>query len=119
MFEDYVKAKDYTGKDIGSWNLWEDERSGEKLTGELYGEYRDGRAIRPVSKGYFYGWPGAIYTGIYDDNGNIIPLCKVAGLTEDFKTELRDNFSIRHTYIKSIRKNDIDPKDCTLSKILS
>ena len=82
----------------------------------------------------------------YDDNGNIIPLCKVAGLTEDFKTELRDNFdewymcpltiggmmvstaqaesdgsgiSIRHPYIKSIRKNDIDPKDCTLSKILS
>lgn len=139
-------ARDYTGKDIGSWNLWEDERSGEKLTGELYGEYRDGRAIRPVSKGYFYGWPGAIYTSVYDDNGNIIPLCKVAGLTEDFKTELRDNFdewymcpltiggmmvstaqaesdgtgiSIRHPYIKSIRKNDIDPKDCTLSKILS
>ena len=27
--------------------------------------------------------------------------------------------SIRHPYIKSIRKNDIDPKDCTLSKILS
>ena len=139
-------VRDYTGKDIGSWNLWEDERSGEKLTGELYGEYRDGRAIRPVSKGYFYGWPGAIYTSVYDDNGNIIPLCKVAGLTEDFKTELRDNFdewymcpltiggmmvstaqaesdgagiSIRHPYIKSIRKNDIDPKDCTLSKILS
>jgi len=139
-------VRDYTGKDIGSWNLWEDERSGEKLTGELYGEYRNGRAIRPVSKGYFYGWPGAIYTSVYDDNGNIIPLCKVAGLTEDFKTELRDNFdewymcpltiggmmvstaqaesdgtgiSIRHPYIKSIRKNDIDPKDCTLSKILS
>lgn len=139
-------VRDYTGKDIGSWNLWEDERSGEKLTGELYGEYRNGRAIRPVSKGYFYGWPGAIYTSVYDDNGNIVPLCKVAGLTEDFKTELRDNFdewymcpltiggmmvsttqaesdgtgiSIRHPYIKSIRKNDIDPKDCTLSKILS
>ena len=138
--------RDYTGKDIGSWNLWEDERSGEKLIGELYGEYRDGRAIRPVSKGYFYGWPGAIYTSVYDNNGNIIPLCKVAGLTEDFKTELRDNFddwymcpltiggmmvstaqvesdgtgiSIRHPYIKSIRKNDIDPKDCTLAKILS
>ena len=66
--------------------------------------------------------------------------------TKDFKTELRDNFdewymcpltiggmmvstaqaesdgtgiSIRHPYIKSIRKNDIDPKDCTLAKILS
>lgn len=139
-------VRDYTGKDIGSWQFWEDERSGEKLCGELYGEYREGRAIRPISKGYYYGWPGAIYTSVYDNNGNIISLCKVAGLTEDFKTELRDNFnewymcpltiggmmvstaqaesdgtgiSIRHPYIKSIRKNDIDPKDCTLSKILS
>jgi len=139
-------ARDYTGKDIQTWSLWEDERSGEKLNGQLYGDYRMGRTIRPISKGYYFGWPGAIYTSVYDNNGNIIPLCKVAGLTEDFKTELRDNFdewnmcpltiggmmvstaqaesdgtgiSIRHPYIKSIRKNDIDPKDCTLAKILS
>jgi hypothetical protein len=139
-------VRDYTGKDIQTWNFWEDERSGEKLVGQLYGDYRTGRAIRPISKGYYYGWPGAIYTSVYDNNENIIPLCKVAGLTEDFKTELRDNFpewnmcpltiggmmvstaqaesdgtgiSIRHPYIKSIRKNDIDPKDCTLAKILS
>ena len=139
-------VRDYTGKDIQTWNFWEDERSGEKLVGQLYGDYRTGRAIRPISKGYYYGWPGAIYTSVYDNNGNVIPLCKVAGLTEDFKTELRDNFpewnmcpltiggmmvstaqaesdgtgiSIRHPYIKSIRKNDIDSKDCTLAKILS
>lgn len=139
-------VQDYTGKDIQTWNFWEDERSGEKLVGQLYGDYRTGRAIRPISKGYYYGWPGAIYTSVYDNLGNIVPLCKVAGLTEDFKTELRDNFSewnmcpltiggmmvstaqaesdgtgisIRHPYIKSIRKNDIDPKDCTLAKILS
>lgn len=139
-------VRDYTGKDIQTWNFWEDERSGEKLVGQLYGDYRTGRAIRPISKGYYYGWPGAIYTSVYDNLGNIVPLCKVAGLTEDFKTELRDNFSewnmcpltiggmmvstaqaesdgtgisIRHPYIKSIRKNDIDPKDCTLAKILS
>jgi len=139
-------ARDYTGKDIQTWNLWEDERSGEKFNDQLYGDYRMGRTIRPISKGYYFGWPGAIYTSVYDNNGNIVPLCKVAGLTEDFKTELRDNFdewnmcpltiggmmvstaqaesdgtgiSIRHPYIKSIRKNDIDPKDCTLAKILS
>ena len=139
-------VRDYTGKDIQSWNFWEDERSSEKLIGQLYSEYRTGRAIRPISKGYYYEWPGAIYVSVYDNNGNIIPLCKVAGLTEDFKTKLRDNFSewnmcpltiggmmvstaqaesdgtgisIRHPYIKSIRKNDIDPKDCTLAKILS
>lgn len=139
-------VRDYTGKDIATWNFWQDERSGEKLVGELYGEYRTGRAIRPISKGYYYNWPGAIYTGVYDNSGNIISLCKVAGLTEEFKTELRDNYnewhmcpltiggmmvstaqadasgcgiSIRHPYIKSIRKEDLDAKDCTLAKILS
>lgn len=134
--------RDYTGKDIGTWTLWEDERTGEKLVGDLYGEYRTGRAIRPITKGYYYGWPGAIYTSVYDKEGNIVSLCKVAGLTENFKQELKDDFdswymcpltiggmmvstaqtdgiSIRHPYIKSIRKNDIDPKDCTLEKILS
>lgn len=138
--------RDYTGKDVATWNMWEDERTGEKLIGELYGEYRTGRAIRPITKGYYYGWPGAVYTSIYDREGNIIPLCKVAGLTEDFKIELRDNYdewhmcpltiggmmvstaqangdgigiSIRHPYIKSIRKDDINPEECTLEKILS
>lgn len=139
-------VRDYTGKDIETWNLWEDDRTGEKINAELYSDYRLGRAIKPISKGYYFGWPGAIYTSVYDKNGNIIPLCKVAGLTEDFKTALRDDFdewymcpltlggmmvstaqasengvgiSVRHPYIKSIRKNDLDPKDCTLEKILS
>lgn len=139
-------VREYTGKDIGTWNYWEDERTGEKLMGEYFGEYQNGRPLHPISKGYYYGWPGAIYTSVYDKNGNIIPLCKVAGLTEEFKMELRDNYdewhmcpltiggmmistaqastdgigiSIRHPYIRSIRKNDLDAADCTLSKILS
>lgn len=138
-------VREYTGKDIENWTLWEDDRTGEKLVGDYYGEYHLGRTITPISKGYFYGWPGAIYTSVYDNNGNIIPLCKVAGLTEELKTELRDNFdewymcpltlggmmvstaqanedgtgiSVRHPYIKSIRKEDLTPSDCTLSKIL-
>lgn len=134
--------KDYTGKDIETWNLWEDERTGEKFNEKLFPEYRLGRAIRPISKGYYFGWPGAIYVSVYNKNNEIVPLCKVAGLTDDLKNELRDNFddwymcpltiggmmistaqtdgiSVRHPYIKSIRKNDLDVKDCTLEKILS
>ena len=138
--------REYTGKDISTWSFWEDERSGEKLFGELYGEYQAGHSIHPISKGYYYNWPGAIYVSVYDNNNKIIPLCKVAGLTDEMKTELRDNFeewnmcpltiggmmvstaqanadgtgiSIRHPYIKSIRKNDLNITDCTLSKILS
>ena len=133
-------VKDYTGKELANWQFWEDSRTGEKLIGEYFGEYQTGRAIRPISKGYFYNWPGAIYVGVYNNDKEIIKLCKVAGLTEDFKNELRDNYnewylcpvtiggmalseanglSVRHPYLKSIRKGDIDVQDCTLNKILS
>lgn len=139
-------TKAYTGKDVGSWQLWRNNRTGEKVYGQYFNEYQLGGPYEPVSKNYYYNWPGAIIVGVYNKAGEIITLCKVAGLTEDFKTSLRDNFdewkmcpvtiggmmistaqanangegiSIRHPYLKSIRKNDIDPKDCTLEKILS
>ena len=136
----------YTGKDISSWTFWENTRTNEKVYGEYFGEYQIGGPYIPITKNYYYNWPGAMYLGVYKNDGNIVKLCKVAGLTEELKTELRDNFdewymcpitiggmmvstaqadedgcgiSIRHPYIKAIRKNDIDPKDCTLKKIIS
>ena len=72
-------------------------------------------------------------------------MCKVSGLTEDFKSSLRDDperwigcpvslsgmmvssakadaegngISIRHPLLKRIRENDISKADCTLAKIL-
>ena len=139
-------SKAYTGKDLANWQLWLNSRTGEKLIGKYFGEYQLGGPYEPISKNYYYNWPGAIITSVYDKDGKIIPLCKVAGLTEDFKTNLRDNFeewkmcpvtiggmmvstaqaneqgigiSIRHPYLKSIRKEDISVSDCTLEKILS
>ena len=137
----------YTGKDLPNWQLWMNSRTNEKLYGNYFAQYRVGEPYEPISKNYYFSWPGAIYVSVYDKNKNIIPLCKVAGLTEDFKTELRDNFnewkmcpvtiggmmvstaqqvddsglgiSIRHPYLKSIRKDDINIEDCTLEKILS
>lgn len=133
--------KNYNGKDIGHWQFWENARTGEKVCGEYFGEYQLGGAYTPISKNYYYNWPASIVVGVFDGDGNKVELCKVAGLTEDFKTELRDNFnewymcpvsisgmmvstareniSIRHPILKSIRKDDIDIKDCTLSKIIS
>ena len=136
----------YNGIELTSWEYWYNVKTGEKLLGEYYTEYRDGvQNLEPISKNEFFDWPASIKVGVYDDNGNIIPLCYVSGLTEDLKTELRDNFdewyhcpltiggmmiseanasengvgiSIRHPYIKNIRKNDLDESDCTLSKIL-
>lgn len=139
-------TKTYTGQDISHWQFWENSRTGEKVCGDYFGEYQIGGLYLPITRNYYYGWPGAIYVGVYDNHNNIIPLCKVAGLTDEFKTELRDNYeewhlcpvsisgmkisdahankdgigiSIRHPILKNIRKNDIDKEDCTLAKILS
>lgn len=134
-------TKIYTGKDPSNWEFWVDSRTGQKLRGNHFGEYQLGGSVTPVSRGWWYEWPGAIYVAVYDQNGIEYNLCKVAGLTDDFKIELRDNFakydhcpvtiggmalsdsnglSVRHPYLKAIRLNDLNIKtDCTLSKILS
>ena len=132
--------RNYNGGDIGHWQFWENVRTGEKLCGEYYGEYHLGGPYIPISKNYYYDWPASITVGVFDGEGNKVELCKVAGLTEEFKSQLRDNFnewymcpvsingmmvstareniSIRHPILKSIRMNDISPEDCTLAKII-
>lgn len=134
--------RNYNGGEISHWQYWENSRTGEKLIGEYFGEYQAGGPYIPISKNYYFGWPASITVGVFDNKGNIVELCKVAGLTEDFKEALRtdfdtewymcpvsisgmmvstarENISIRHPILKAIRKGDIDPKDCTLSKIIS
>lgn len=135
----------YTGKELSIWQYWRNIRTNELVLGKYFGEYQLGGTYEPVTKNFFYNLPGAIYTSVYDKNHNLVPLCKVAGLTDEMKESLRDNFdewylcpitlggmmvsnagadasgvgiSIRHPYIKSIRKEDIAPDDCTLSKII-
>ena len=136
--------KIYTGKDMSEWELWENQKTGELVYGLYFGEYQTGGAYLPVTKNYYNNWPAAIQVGVYNKDDQLIPLCKVSGLTEDFKTELRDHLedwigvpvsisgmmvsearatkdgegiSIRHPLLKRIRKDDINPKDCTLAKI--
>ena len=135
--------RSYQGKEMGQWEYWQNTRTEELVHGLYFGEYQLGGPYIPVSKNYWHGWPGAIEVSVYNNEGKIFPLCNVAGLTDEMKEELKNNFkewymtpltiggmmvstakgenaiSIRHPYIKSIRKGDIDPKDCTLSKILN
>lgn len=137
--------KVYNGGEISSWPLWENARTGDLVYGEYFGEYQQGGAYTPVSKNFYNHWPAAIQVGVYNKEGQLIPLCKVSGLTEDFKTALRDNpkewigtpvtltgmmvserradsngegISIRHPILRSLRKGDLNPKDCTLEKII-
>lgn len=131
---------EYTGKEIATWEYWQDMKTGEKFNEPLYTEYRLGhRILRPITKNYYYGWPGAVYCAVLDNTGNTIEICKVAGLTDEMKKDMTNNWanwkdrclalggmmistagttpSIRHPYIKSIR-DDLNKKDCTLEKII-
>lgn len=132
----------YNGGDISNWELWENIRTKELVYGKYFGEYQNGEPYEPVSRNYYNNYCGAIQVGVYDKNKNLIPLCNVSGLTDEFKKELRDNFnewylcpisitgmmissssdgsiSVRHPKLVSIRREDILPEDCTLSKILA
>ena len=134
----------YMGKDLATWQLWENHRTGEKVVGSYFGDYKFGKPYIPVTKNYFNDWPAAIQVSVLDRNGNEVPLCKVSGITEEFKTSLRDNperwigcpvtiggmmvssakansegngISIRHPLLKRIREGDLLKEDCTLAKI--
>lgn len=136
--------KSYTGKDIVSWPYWINVKTGEKLYGQYFSEYREGiQNLEPITKGFFNGWPGAIICSVYDNNHNFYEICRCAGLLEEWKEDMKNNFkenwylrpvkisgmmlsqgkdklsySIRHPVIKSFRDNDINIEDCSLEKII-
>lgn len=72
----------YGGKEIETWKYWEDIRSGEKLNGELYKDYSDGRSIEPVTKAYFNNWAGSLIIGIRKDD-KLVPIGSLSGLEEE------------------------------------
>ena len=136
--------KSYTGKDIVSWPYWINIKTGEKLYGQYFSEYREGiQNLEPITKGFFNGWPGAIICSVYDNNHNFYEICRCAGLLEEWKEDMKNNFkenwylhpvkisgmmlsqgkdklsySIRHPVIKRYRDNDINIEDCSLEKIM-
>ena len=109
--------KTYTGKEVESWPYW--------IDGE------------PVTKPYYYGWKNALKLGAYDDEGNLVEVCRVAsGLTDEIRADLgfdSDSFlgnvaeiscmslnkkdkTIRHPVFVRFRDDKSD-LDCKLSEI--
>lgn len=141
VYDIEVATKDYTGKELETWQYWLDIRTGQVYIKEYYNEYINGqKCIIPITKNYANGWCGAVKIGVFDDEKNIIPIGKVAGLTDEDKEGIRNNWSdyfmrpltisgmmisqanenirIRHPIIKSWRDGDINADDCTLAKII-
>ena len=132
--------EDYTGKELITWQYWENTKTLEKLCGSYYLDYYNGGTLRPITKSYYYNWPGSIVCSVFNENDELVELCKCSNLTEELMCGLRDNFedyymkpckvdammlsqdktgqiSLRHPKLLEIR-DDIDINDCTLSKII-
>lgn len=91
---------EYTGKEIEIWPYWLNVRTGEKFNDpKLYNEYLNGDGvIKPITKGYFYNWAGAIELAVWRD-GKETPICWISNITEDVK---RDIVIDRTSLIKTV-----------------
>ena len=110
--------KEYTGKELETWQYW--------IDGE------------PVTKHYYYGWKNAMRLGAYKD-GKIIEVGRVAsGLSDDIRADMAENpekylnqvvqvscmslnkkdKTIRHPVFETMRY-DKDINDCKLDEIFS
>jgi hypothetical protein len=143
-----IPTKDYTGKEIETWQYWENLRTGEKIQGEYFRDYREGAAITPVTKSYFHGWCGSLEIGVlrhkvgskckingvvYEDT-DVFPIGWLSGLTEEMKANPDKyafqpievtamewdgfNHTLRHGKMVGWRK-DLALTDCAFEKIES
>ena len=110
--------KEYTGKELETWQYWIDDE--------------------PVTKHYYYGWKNAMRLGAYKD-GKIVEVGRVAsGLSDYLRQDMAENpekylnqvvqvscmslnkkdKTIRHPVFETMRY-DKDIKDCQLDEIFS
>ena len=122
----------YTGKEIESWKYWQDIRTGNKMEGALYKDYKDGATIEPVTKPFFYGWAGSLEIGVLKD-GEVYPIGYLSGLADEIKADpgaqrmkcievtameiLPDTGALRHGKLERFRP-DLAPTDCTYEKYM-
>ena len=116
----------YNGKEIMSWQYWEDLKSGEKLKGNFYKQYSDGEPIEPVTKNYWNSWAGSLVIGIRKDD-KLVVVGSLSGLTEEVLANWKDykgrvaeitGMQIMDTEMKGIRhpkflrwRDDLRPSD--------
>lgn len=72
----------YTGKELETWKLWENIRTGEKIEGLLFDKYIQGELIEPVTKTYFNGWAGSLSIGMRKDD-KVVMIGSLSGMTEE------------------------------------
>lgn len=139
-------TREYTGKEIETWQYWENLITGDLQQGEYFQTYKAGGNVEPVTKSYFHGWRGSLEIGVlrhkvgskckingvvYEDT-EVFPIGWLSGLTEEMKANPEKyafqpievtamewdsfNHTLRHGKMVGWRK-DLTLKDCTLEKI--
>ena len=121
----------YTGKEIETWKYWQNMRTGIKMEGQFYEDYKNGVALEPITKPYFHGWAGSLEIGVLK-NGEVFPIGFLSGLTDEVKSdpgaqkmkcievtamEILPTGGIRHAKLERFRP-DLAPTDCTYEKYM-
>lgn len=98
----------YSGKEILTWKLWENIRTGEKIQGELYKDYSEGAPIEPVTKTYWNGWAGSLIIGIRKDD-KLVPIGSLSGMTEEVLSNWQ-NYKGKVAEVTAMQIMDTDNK---------
>lgn len=125
-------TKEYTGKEIETWQYWLNERTDERIQGEYYKEYFNGAPYTPITKPYFNGWAGSLEIGVVKEN-KVIPIGYLSGLSDEIKSnyknykgkvievgamEILPTGGLRHAKLIQFRP-DLNIEDCTWEKIFN
>ena len=130
-------TEDYKGKEIETWQYWQDIRTGEKFLdneSNTYKRYVNGEMIKPITRSHFYDWAGSLEVGVYNKEGKIVPIAWLSGLPDEIKAAPEDftmkpfemtamqihedteGKGLRHAKFLKWRP-DNSLKDCTYEKI--
>ena len=121
----------YSGKEIETWKYWQNMRTGDKIEGLMYEDYKNGAALEPITKPYFHGWSGSLEIGVLK-MGMVYPIGFLSGLADEIKAdpgaqrmkcievtamEILPTGGIRHAKLERFRP-DLAPTDCTYEKYM-
>ena len=125
-------TKDYTGKEIETWQYWVDQFTDERLPlgNHYYNAFMDGKPYIPVTKPYYLGFAGSLEIGLMDGDKEV-GIGYLSGLTDEIKMhykdykhrvievgamELNDTGGLRHAKMLGWR-DDKDWRECSIEQL--